>query len=240
MPSYKLIPTESETVYSDALEERVKEQDGRQSDRSPKSGTIPDTFETGPKEMAWVEFGVERSYDRPTWDGTEPTIEVQRYPMFFLQNGYVAHHTATQAVMGDIQATIQCILASEIKLEPLSLNEAELGDVIDEAIRVQEAFVEPASHEDPDYLSAGDRHDLRDTSFWEDYQVDPFEKVRVELPGQDVDVDVGFDESGTLVLYGRSMRYDIQARALRSVTDEVIDRYVKETDFQGTIGRFGE
>lgn len=239
MPSYKITPTENERIDTESLREGIEATSGTNSNRDPRSGTIPDTFRMGDMGVCWVQYGREDFYDRPTWEGIEETLEVDKYPLVFLQNGYVAHGKAANPFMEDMQSILQEILNSDISFEPIEFDEDDLHKVIEQASKLQEVNVAPSSRDDPDYLAAGDRKDLRDTTFWEDHQVDPFEKIRVQLPDRGTDVDVGFDDDGTVILYGRNMDMTVQARALRYLTDEIIDRYVDRGDFQGTIGRFG-
>lgn len=238
MPSYKIIPTEKDRIDPETLREGVKTVIGPKSTQDPKRGIVPDTFTENEDGICWTEYGREETYDRPTWDGTEETTEVSKFPIAFLQNGYVAHGKASKTIETEIKATIQKLLASEISLDPVEFDEEDLAEVIDQASVLQQANVSPSDRDDPEYLTASDRGDLRNTSFWEDYDVDPFEKIRIAVPGRDVDVDIGFDAKGSVILYGRNMEMAVQARALRYLVDEIIDQYVNRGDHQGTLGRF--
>lgn len=238
MPSYKIIPTETDRIDPETLREAVNTVLGPDSTRDPRRGIVPDTITENDDGICWVEYGREETYDRPTWDGTEETTEVSKFPVIFLQNGYVAHGKASNTIETDIEATIQKLLDSEISFDPVEFDEDDLAEVIDQASALQEANVSPSDRDDPEYLTASDRGDLRNTTFWEDYDVDPFEKIRIAVPGRDVNVDVGFDAKGTIVLYGRKMVMAVQARALRYLVDEIVDQYVNRGNHQGTLGRF--
>lgn len=238
MPSYKIIPTEKDRIDPETLREAVNTVLGPESKRDPKRGIVPDTFTTNEDGICWVKYGREETYDRSTWEGSEETTEVSKFPIVFLQNGYVAHGKSSNKIEAEIQATIQKLLDSEISFDQVEFDEDDLAEVINQASALQEANVSPSDRDDPEYLTASDRGDLRNTSFWEDYDVDPFEKIRIAVPGRDVDVDVGFDAKGTIVLYGRNMEMAVQARALRYLVDEIVDQYVNRGDHQGTLERF--
>jgi hypothetical protein len=238
MPSYKIIPTETYRIDPETLQERVNSVLGPDSTRDPKRGIVPETFTENKDGICWIKYGCEETYNRPTWDGTEETTEVSKFPIIFLQNGYVAHGKASNTIETNIESTIQELIGSEISLNPVEFDENDLTEVIDQASALQEANVSPSDRDDPEYLTASDRGDLRNTSFWEDYDVDPFEKIRIAVPGRNVDVDIGFDAKGTIVLYGRNMEMAVQARALRYLVDEIVDQYVNHGNHQGTLGRF--
>lgn len=238
MPSYKIIPTENVRIAPQTLQEAVNTVLGPDSTRDQRRGIVPDTFTENEDGICWVKYGREETYDRPIWDGTEETIEVSKFPIVFLQNGYVAHGRASNTIETEIEATIQELLDSEISFDQVEFDEDDLAEVIGQASTLQEANVSPTDRDDPEYLTASDRGDLRNTSFWEDYDVDPFEKIRIAVPGRDVGVDVGFDAMGTIILYGRKMEMAVQARALRYLVDEIVDQYVNHGDHQGTLGRF--
>jgi len=238
MPSYKIIPIEEERIDPQTLQERINTVLGPDSTRDQRRGVVPDTFTESEDSISWIKYGREESYYRPTWDGTEETTEVSKFPIIFLQNGYVAHGKASNKTEADIEATVRELLGSEISLEPIEFDKDDLAEVIDEASALQEADVSPSDRDDPEYLTASDRGDLRNTSFYADYNADPFEKIRIAVPGRDVNVDVGFDAEGTVILYGRNMGMAVQARALRYLVDEIINQYVNRGDHQGTLGRF--
>ncbi|WP_089385736.1 hypothetical protein [Halorubrum vacuolatum] len=125
-----------------------------------------------------------------------------------------------------------------MKLETLEFDEDDLRTVIEESNRVQRVDVSPTSIEGPDHISAHDRGDLRDTDWWDQHLADPFEQVRVVLPHRNVHVDVGFDDTGRITLYGREIEMPIQAEAMRYLTDEIIDKYRDPTEFQGTLNGY--
>lgn len=238
MPSYKIIPTETDRIDSETLQNQVTDVLGPESPRQPRRGIVPDTFTESVDDMCWVKYGREETYDRSTWEGTEETTKVSKYPIIFLQNGYIAHGKASNTVESDIEALIQQLLDAEISLTPIEFDEEDLAEVIDQAQALQEADVSPSDHDDPEHLTASDRGDLRDTTFWEDYDVDPFKKIRIAVPGRDVDVDIGFDAAGTIILYGRNMEMVVQAKALRYLVDEIVDQYINHGNHQGTLGRY--
>lgn len=239
MPSYKLIPTETDQYDPDDLRDGIEAEDGTTSNRDPRCGTIPSTFDgSDGSDLYWVEFGWERTYTRSTWNGTETYIDLERYPVLFLQNGYIAHHKARSEVTTAIRAILQDILDAQISFDHVEFDPDDLFAVIDDADSVQRIDLAPTDRAAPEYLSASDRGDLRETTFMEDYNVEPFERVKIIVPSRKIDVNVGFDQSGTVILHGHDMPLRTQTQTLRYLCDELIDQYIDQNSVQGNLQRF--
>jgi hypothetical protein len=235
MASYKIVPLRDESTDTEEIEAGIEATSALDSDVDLRSGMLPYTFTEGADGLCWAEYGRETYYDRTTLEGTEQTKRADRYAILFLQNGYIAIEKATKEVEQDILKTLAKILDEDVKFETEEFDEDDLRTVIEESNRVQRVDVSPSRRERPDYVSAQDRGDLRDTDWWDQYLADPFEQVRVDLPNRNVQVDVGFDDTGRITLYGREIEMAIQAEAMRYLTDEIIDPYRSPTDFQGTL-----
>lgn len=238
MPSYKIIPLRDGSIDTEDIEAGIEATSAFDSNADLRSGMLPHTFTEGADGVCWAEYGREAYYDRPTLEGTEQTKHAERYAILFLQNGYVAIPKTTKDVEEELLTTLADVLNEDVKFEPIEFDEEDLRRVIEESSRVQRVDVNPSSRAGPDYVSAQDRGDLRETDWWEQYFADPFEQVRVDLPNRNVHIDVGFDDTGRITLYGREIEMAIQAEAMQHLTDEVIDKYQSPTDFQGTLGGY--
>ncbi len=238
MVSYKIVPLRDESIDAEEIEAGIEATSAFNSGADLRSGMLPHTFSKGPDGLCWTEYGRETYYDRTTLEGTEQTKHAERYAILFLQNGYVAIKKATKEIEEELLTTLADVLDEDVKFETVEFDEDDLRTVIEESSRVQRVDVTPSRREGPDYVSAHDRGDLRDTDWWDQYLADPFEQVRVDLPNRNVHVDVGFDDTGRITLYGREIEMAIQAEAMRHLTDEVIDPYRDPTDFQGTLGGY--
>jgi len=53
-----------------------------------------------------------------------------------------------------------------------------------------------------------------------------------------MEVEVGFDDTGRITLYGREIEMAVQAEAMRYLTVEIIDPYRSPSNFQGTLGGY--
>jgi hypothetical protein len=238
MASYKIVPLRNESIDTEEIEAGVKATSAFDSDVDLRSGMLPHTFSEGTDGLSWAEYGRETYYDRTTLEGTEQTKRAKRYASLFLQNGYVAIEKATKEIEQEILTTLAEVLDDDVRFETVEFDEDNLRTVIEESNRVQRVDVSPSRRERPDHVSAQDRGDLRDTDWWEQYFGDPFEQIRVDLPNRNIQVDVGFDDTGRITLYGREIEMAIQAEAMRYLTDEIIDPYRSPTDFQGTLGGY--
>lgn len=237
MPSYKLAPIPEDSIASKTLIEGIEATSAFNSEAELRSGMLPHTFTEGADGLCWAEYGKETYYDRTTLEGTVETKRAERYEVIFLQNGYVAIKKSTKEVEEEILATLTTVLDNGVVPEALEFDEDDLQAVIDESNRVQRVDVSPSDMQKPDHVSAHDRGDLRETDWWHQHVADPFEQVRVDLPDRNIHVDVGFDDTGRITLYGREIEMPIQAEALRHLTDEIIDPH-RDPDFQNTLGGY--
>lgn len=238
MASYKIVQLRDESIDTEAIEAGIEATSGFNSNADLRGGMLPQTFTEGADGICWVEYGRETYYDLTTLEGTEQTKRAERYAVLFLRNGYVAIEKATKEVEEEILTTLGAVLDEDVKFETVEFDEEDLRTVIEESSRVQRVDVNPSKRERPDHVSAQDRGDLRDTDWWEQYFGDPFEQVRVDLPNRNIKVEVGFDDTGRITLYGREIKMAIQTEAMRYLTDEIIDPYRSPTDFQGTLGGY--
>lgn len=238
MASYKIVPLRDESINTEEIEAGIEATSAFDLNVELRSGMLPHTFTEGADGICWAEYGRETYYDLTTLEGTEQTKRAERYPILFLQNGYVAIEKATKEVEQDILTTLAAVLDEDVKFETIEFDEEDLRTVIEESSRVQRLDVSPTKRERPDHVSAQDRGDLRDTDWWEQHFGDTFEQVRVDLPNRNIEVDVGFDDTGRITLYGREIEMAIQAEAMQYLTDEIIDPYRNPSDFQETLGGY--
>jgi vacuolar-type H+-ATPase subunit I/STV1 len=238
MASYKIVPLRDESIDTEEIESGIEATSAFDLDVDLRSGMLPHTFTGRADGLCWAEYGRETYYDLTTLEGTEQTKRAERNAILFLQNGYVAIEKATKEVEKGILTTLAKVLDEDVRFETLEFDEEDLRTVIEQSSRVQRVEVSPNRREGPDYISAQDRGDLRDTDWWDQYLADPFEQVRVDLPNRNVQVDVGFDDTGRVTLYGREIEMAIQAEAMRYLTEEIIHPYRNQTDFQGTLGGY--
>lgn len=239
MPSFKLLPTEEERFDRSLIREGLEDEAGDKSSLSPRRGIISGSFGEEPNDdIFWVNYGWERTGTRLTWEGEAEYSYVESYPIIFLQNGYIAHLRGSNDVTSGIRSIIQRVIHSEIVLDHIEFEPDDLVAVLEQADSVQRLDVAPTGQSDPDHLSASDRNDLRETDFVDDYEGEPFEKVKISAPGEDIDVNIGFDQNGTVILYGRNMRLSKQATSLRFLCETVIDEYVANNFHQGNLSRF--
>ena len=238
MASYKIVPLRDESIDTEAIEAGIEATSAFNSDADLRSGMLPQTFNVGADGVCWAEYGRETYYDLTTLEGTEETKRADRYEVIFLQNGYVAIAKATKEVEQEILTTLAAVLDEDVKFETVEFDEEDLRTVIEESSRVQRVDVSPSKRERPDHVSAQDRGDLRETDWWEQYFGDTFEQVCVDLPNRNIEVEIGFDDTGRITLYGREIEMAVQAEAMRYLTDEIIDPYRSPSDFQGTLGGY--
>ena len=238
MASYKIVPLRDESTDTEEIETGIEATSAFNSDVDLRSGMLPQTFTEGADGLCWAEYGLETYYDLTTLEGTKQTKRAERYAVLFLQNGYVAIEKATKEVEQELLTTLASVLDEDVKFETVEFDEDDLRTVIEESSRVQRVDVNPSKRERPDHVSAQDRGDLRETDWWEQYFGDTFEQVRVDLPDQNMEVEVGFDDTGRITLYGREIEMAIQAEAMRYLTDEIIDPYRSPSNFQGTLGGY--
>jgi hypothetical protein len=235
MASYKIVPLRDDGIDTEAIEAGIEATSAFNSDANLRSGMLPQTFTEGADGICWAEYGRETYYDLTTLEGTEQTKHADRYAVLFLQNGYIVIAKATKEVEQEILTILAAVLDKDVKFETIEFDEEDLRTVIEESSRVQRVDVSPNKRERPDYVSAQDRGDLRDTDWWEQYFGDTFEQVRVDLPDRNIEVEVGFDDTGRITLYGREIEMAIQAEAMQYLTDEIIDPCRSPSDFQGTL-----
>jgi len=238
MASYKIVPLRDDSIDTEIIEVGIEATSALDSDADLRSGMLPHTFSEGANSICWAEYGRETYYDLLQLEGTVERKRAERYAVIFLQNGYVAIENATNEVEEEILSTLAGVLDEDVKFETLEFDEEDLRTIIEESSRVQRVDVSPNKRERPDHVSAQDRGDLRDTDWWEQYFGDTFEQVRVDLPNRNIEVEVGFDDTGRITLYGREIKMPVQAEAMRYLTDEIIDPYRSPSDFQGTLGGY--
>ena len=238
MASYKIVPLRDERIDTEAIEAGIEMNSAFKSNADLRSGMLPQTFKMKADGVCWAEYGRELYYDLTTLEGTEQTKVADRYAVLFLQNGYVAIAKATKEIEQETLSTLAAVLDEDVKFETVEFDEDDLRTVIEESSRVQRVDVSPNKRDRPDHVSAQDRGDLRETDWWEQNYGDTFEQIRVDLPNRNVTVEVGFDVTGRITLYGREIEMAVQAEAMRYLTDEIIDPYRSPSDFQGTLGGY--
>lgn len=232
MASYRITALPSTELDHTTIRECSEARSAFGCEKPLRHGTLPDTFTTTPEGLCWVVYAEESEYEKETLNGTETTTVAEKYTIIFLGNGYIAYEYCTQEVEQDILSVVGATIEEGVRLEPIIFDESALQRVIDQSETVRRVDIAPARKEAPDLVTGRDRMDLRQTDWWDQNTADPFEQIKVDLPTEDAEFDVGFDDRGKVVLYGKNIDQRTQAQILRYVSDEIIDAYVDTGSFQ--------
>jgi len=236
MASYKILPLRNEGIDPEKIENRVEVMSALESSADLRSGTLPRSFQTFQGEMCYVQYAQEERTEVTTLEGDDQGIKVaDMYPIIFLGNGYVAYdaNLPNQDVETEVVEMVSNLLDTNIAYETVEFDKKDLEDVVNQANKVREADFKP-SDQKPNSVSARYLPGLQDTEIWHQYESDPMEKVRVDLPDHTT-YNVSFYEKGKITVHGRNIPEDIQVEVLQFITDEVVSN-LDINSFQKKLG----
>lgn len=228
MPSYKLIPIPKEHAKTGKPETLVEELSARESHQEYRRGTIPETLEDLDQDTFWFDYAIERELEYETLDGEHKTKILEKHPVIFLEGEWAAIGNCNKEVEQEILDFIGNHFVPGYSLEVQELEESTLRQIIEQAPEIVKADLNPSQESEPEKISGKDRRSLRATDFWQRYEGEPVEKIKVKLPNEDKEVTVGFDKRGIIVLYERSLDMDEQVEALNHVANSVISQYTDQ------------
>lgn len=224
MASYKILPLRDEGgIEYEQLRNRVDNLSALASSADLRSGTLPRRFTTFRGGMCYVEYAQEEKTEITTLEGDDEEVKVaDMYPIIFLGNGYVAYdaNLPNKETENEVVQTVSDLLDSDIHYEPVTFKEDDLKEVVDQASKVQEADFKPASQK-PKSVSARYLPGLQETEFWRQWEKEPLEKVKVDLPDE-ATYNVSFYEKGKVTVHGQKIDEEVQVNILRYITDEVV------------------
>lgn len=223
MASYKILPLRDDGIDLEKIETRVENMSALESSAEIRSGTLPRTFQVFRGEMCYVEYGQEEETEVTTLEGEGETVKVaDMYPIIFLGNGFVAYdaNLPNQEVENDVVQMVSALLDTDIHYEAVTFDEDDLEEVVDQANKVREADFAPTNKK-PKNVSARYIPGLQETEFWQQYEEDPLEKIRVDLPDRST-YNVSFYEKGKVTVHGRDIPPEIQVDVLQYITDQVV------------------
>lgn len=236
MASYKILPLRNEGIDLEKIENRVENMSALESDADLRSGTLPRSFQTFRDEICYVEYAQEEETEITTLDGEDENIKVaDMYPIIFLGNGYVTYdaNLPNQDVETEVVQMVSNLLDTDIAYEAVEFDKDDLEGVVNQANKVREADFKP-SDQKPNNVSARYIPGLQETEIWHQYENDPMEKVRVDLPDHTT-YNVSFYEKGKVTVHGRNIPEDIQVEVLQYITEEVVSNLDIDS-FQKKLG----
>jgi len=228
MPSYKLIPTPNKDAKTENHEKLVEELSARESHQEFRRGTIPETLNGLNGEVFWFDYAIEREFEYETLDGEHETKILEKHPVIFLGGDWVAIGNCNKEVEQEILDFVGNHFVPGYSLEVQELEESTLRQIIKEAPEIVKADLNPSKESEPEKISGKDRRSLRATDFWQRYEGEPVEKIKVKLPNEEEEVTVGFDKHGIVILYERSLEIDEQVEALQHVANNIISEFVDQ------------
>jgi len=234
MTSYKIVPVPSDGIETGNIQNALEDLSALESEAELRSGTVPDSLQRTRDGVCWFEYAKETVDEYDTLDGTSERIIPERYAVVLLGNGYIAVEKCTRDIEREIVSAISNKFTDGFSLSPVEFKEKTLRKVLDQSDNILGLDVAPKRAGKPDRVSGRDTS-LAETDFLDEHGVDPFEKVKVELPGKDIDINVSFDRKGNVVLHTRTMPMRRQVRVLRYIADKIVDRYRDQTSFQRTL-----
>jgi len=236
MASYKILPLRNEGIDLEKIENRIEAMSALESSADLRSGTLPRSFQTFQGEMCYVEYAEEEETEVTTLEGEgEPIKVADMYPIIFLGNGYVAYdaNLPNQETETEVVQMVSNLLDTDIAYEAVEFDKNDLEGVVDQANKVREADFKP-SNQKPNSVSARYIPGLQDTEIWNQYENDPMEKVRVDLPDHTT-YNVSFYEKGKVTVHGRNIPSEVQVEVLRYITDQVVSNLDIDS-FQKKLG----
>lgn len=233
MASYKFVPLPEDRFASEEVHEAVENLSARESDDDLRSGTLPETYEEA-NGISWFTYAKEEIEDIETLDGIEEIRVPEKNEVVMLDNGYLAFEKCNKKTEQELLTAMAQTFTEGYALQPVEFEEDTLRQVLGDANSVLGLDVAPKRPAKPNKVSARDTK-LEATDFPEEHDVDPFEKVKVDLPGRNIDVAVGFDRDGTVILYTRAEMHE-QVRMLRLIAENIINEYLDYGSFQTTLG----
>jgi hypothetical protein len=232
MTSYKIAALPSKDTTAKTIRERIEAHSAFDQHENLRSGTLPYTLEQIHNDLCYFIYACEENYDIETLEGTSEVTFADKFTVAFLGNEYTAYQYCNQNIEQKILSVIGSVAGGRVQPEPIQFNEHSLHQVIDQSDSVRRADVAPNRKEGLDFVSGRDRTDLRRTDWWDQYLADPFEQIMVSLPTEHVEFDVGFDDRGKIILYGRSIPINTQVKILQYIVDEIVSEYVSVHSFQ--------
>jgi len=228
MPSYKLIPTPDKDAKTENHEELIEKLSARESNQEYKRGTIPETLEGLREDIFWFDYAIEREFEYENLNGEQHTKILEKHPVIFLGGEWVAIGNCNKEVEEEILDFAGNHFVPGYSLEVQELEESTLRQIIEEAPEIVKADLNPSKDTEPEKISGKDRRSLRATDFWQRYEGEPVEKIKVKLPNEDKEVTVGFDKHGIVILYERSLDMDEQVEALQHVANNIISEFADQ------------
>lgn len=236
MASYKILPLRDEGIDFEKIQNRVENMSALESSAKLRSGTLPRSFQTFRGQMCYVEYAQEEKTEIATLEGENEEIKVaDMYPIIFLGNGFVAYdaNLPNKDVENDVVQMVSDLLETNIYYEPVTFDEEHLDNVVGQANKVREADFAPSSQK-PKSVSARYLPGLQETSFWDQYEEEPLEKVKVDLPNR-ATYNVSFYEKGKVTVHGQKIPEDVQVDVLQYITKQVISN-LEIHSFQKKLG----
>ena len=232
MTSYKIAALPGEVATTRTIQERIEAHSAFNQHEDLRSGTLPYTFEQIHHDLCYFIYAREESYDIETLEGTSEVTYANKFIIAFQGNEYAAYQYCNQNIEQKILSVVGSVAGGGVQPEPIQFDEHSLRRVIDQSDSVRRADVAPNRKKGPDFVSGRDRTDLRRTDWWDQYLADPFEQIMVSLPTERVEFDVGFDDQGKIILYGRSIPISTQVKILQYIVDEIVNSYISVHSFQ--------
>jgi hypothetical protein len=234
MPSYKLIPIPHDSLDTDDIEDRVAQLSARESNADLGYGTLPETLDSVATDVFWFEYAIEREFEYETLGGEHETKIIEKHPVVFLGDDFVAIGNCNKEVERELQEFIETHFVPGYSLETLTFEESTLQQIIEQAPDIVKADLNPTQTSEPEQISGRDRRSLKATDFWDRYEGEPVSKVKVKLPNKGTEITVGFDKRGIVILYEQSLIRREQVEALQYVADSVLSRFI-DPQYQTTL-----
>lgn len=237
MASYKIVPTPETEINASDVKRKLEEYSIGKSKKELKEGPLPKSLEDFGEGILYFEYGFEEEDCYETLMGEEKiekkSKRLDTIPVSLLGSKFATLGTCVSNSEKEILKFLEKFVPG-YSLEILTFNEKALRKFIDEAPDILKAEFDPKKVGKPEHVSAADRA-LRRTALWIDYSEEPISKIKVNLPGVEKKVRVGFDRYGNVIFYEKSVPLARQLRALKRIVDEVVSKYVRY-GFQAKLG----
>lgn len=151
----------------------------------------------------------------------EERPEYEEFTVIFLERGYVVLETAKKEVSNEIREFIEAHFLEETSLTEVNTGERVVRDVEDKCKNLYSMHVRPVSLDEPEKLKGTDKQDVSGTEFYERKIDEPLEKVKVDFASSRIDVKIGVDDDGTLILYGQNLSLSRELYLVDAVIEEI-------------------
>lgn len=227
MSSHYPIPVPSSHLETENAKEELSQMYLEDDADLGEEGVIPGSFKRISEDIIRFKYGKMEDLEVPEVRGSNHVLKCNKKSVLLIGDMLVVER-ANKDFRESIIDLFERKFTSDINLNAVEFKQGALRTALNNSKRLVKGKYIPSDYDEPDYVAAKDRDELRQTEFYDNYGDEEVDQLKLITDDTDDPRRISFSSSGKVTINEHNVGISEQVAVFRQIYDlitEMVDRW---------------